>query len=503
MPKIRFFDRAAGFGGRVALYEDARSVTYDDLLNASAQIASHLLREAQDTSDLGGDSVAYLIAPSIDWISVTWGIWRAGGTAVPLALGHPPPELDAAVEDSRARILVATPDLLDRLRPIAEARGLPLLSTTEVLGGQPAKTLPEIEVERSALLLYTSGTTGRPKGVVIRHDNLEAQIENLVDAWQWSKEDHIPAYLPLHHVHGIVNVLSCALWSGASAEMFARFDAEKIWDAILSGRVSVFMAVPTIYNRLITAWEGASPQRREALSAACRGLRLMVSGSAALPVPVLKRWREISGHVLLERYGMTEIGMALSNSYEDERIPGAVGRPLPSVEIRLVDEEGEPLPGDTDGSGEIEVRGPSVFREYLGRPEATDESFRDGWFRTGDQASRENGIYRILGRRSVDIIKTGGEKVSALEIESKLREHPAIADCAVVGISDPDWGERVAVAVICRGDDLQLDVLRSWGKERLALYKVPSLLCVVEDLPRNAMGKVTKPAVKKLFGPDA
>jgi malonyl-CoA/methylmalonyl-CoA synthetase len=224
----------------------------------------------------------------------------------------------------------------------------------------------------------------------------------------------------------------------------------------------------------------------------------MVSGSAALPVSTLQRWKEISGHVLLERYGMTEIGMALSNPLRGERVPGSVGTPLPGVAVRLVESHGEPVPPGTPG--EIEVRGPGVFAEYWGKPEATREAFRDGWFRSGDTAVVENGIYRILGRTSIDILKTGGHKVSALEIEEALRQHPAVAECAIVGIPDAEWGERVAAAVALRdGHALDLHSLRSWTKELLAAHKVPSRLLVLETLPRNAMGKVMKPVLKELF----
>ncbi len=258
------------------------------------------------------------------------------------------------------------------------------------------------------------------------------------------------------------------------------------------------MAVPTVYVKLISAWEAASPQRRAVLSQACAGLRLMVSGSAALPISTLNRWREISGHTLLERYGMTEIGMALSNPLEGERVPGSVGTPLPGVEVQLVDERGAAVVSGTPG--EIEVRGPGVFKEYWGKAQATREAFREGWFRTGDVAVVENGRYRILGRMNIDILKTGGHKVSALEVEEQLREHPAVAECAVVGVPDSEWGERVAAAVVLReGEALDLERLRGWAKERLASHKIPSRLLIVDALPRNAMGKVTKPAIVNLF----
>ena len=348
------------------------------------------------------------------------------------------------------------------------------------------------------MILYTSGTTSRPKGVVTTHENITAQITSLIEAWEWSADDRIVLCLPLHHVHGIINVVSCAFWSGAVCEMLPRFDANAVWERIASGELTLFMAVPTIYVKLIAAWEASSPERRAMLSRGAAQLRLMVSGSAALPVSTLERWREITGHTLLERYGMTEIGMALSNPYRGERVPGSVGTPLPGVEVRLVNDSGEEVTAGTPGG--IEVRGANVFAEYWGKPEATREAFRDGWFRTGDTAVVENGVYRILGRTNIDILKTGGHKVSALEIEETLREHPAVLECAVVGVPDDEWGERVAAALVIKnGEAPDLEQLRAWAKERMAVHKVPSRLLLLDALPRNAMGKVTKPAVRALF----
>jgi malonyl-CoA/methylmalonyl-CoA synthetase len=348
------------------------------------------------------------------------------------------------------------------------------------------------------MIVYTSGTTSRPKGVVFTHQTIQAQIESLVEAWEWRPDDKILLTLPLHHVHGIINVLGCALWSGARCEMLPGFDADDVWGRIEGSDLTLFMAVPTIYAKLIAAWEKLSPDSQRSLSQACAGLRLMVSGSAALPIPMFERWQEITGHTLLERYGMTEIGMALSNPLHGQRLPGHVGMPLPGVEVRRVDEAGQAVPEEEPA--EIEVRGPGVFLEYWRQPAATRAAFRDDWFRTGDVAVVEQGSYRILGRRSVDIIKTGGYKVSALEIEAVLREHPSISDCAVVGLADPEWGQRVGAAVVLRaGTELSLEELRTWAKERLAAYKVPSRLLKLEALPLNAMGKVTKPELAELF----
>jgi malonyl-CoA/methylmalonyl-CoA synthetase len=280
--------------------------------------------------------------------------------------------------------------------------------------------------------------------------------------------------------------------------MLYPFDATRVWHRLASGEITVFTAVPTIYHRLISVWESAPPDTQRAWSDGARRLRLMMSGSAALPVQMLERWRAITGHTLLERYGMTEIGMALSNPLNGERRPGFVGSPLPGVEVRLVDEQGDEV--QAGSAGELEIRGPNVFQEYWRRPDETAAAFRDDWFRTGDLAVLEGGAYRLLGRISVDIIKTGGFKVSALEIEEVLRLHPCIAECAVVGVADDEWGERVSAAVELRdGATLSLADLQSWAKPRLAPYKIPRDLRPLVALPRNAMGKVTKPEVAALF----
>jgi malonyl-CoA/methylmalonyl-CoA synthetase len=493
---------AQSYDGRTAIVDSQGSFRYSDLLDASSRVAAALLAGRED---LQQERVAFLVTSGFPWVAVQWGIWRAGGVAVPLPLNSTRPELEYVIDDTETSALVCDALAAPLLSPTAAVRGIRVLSYDQLAARQSAE-LPDIASnlsanitnERRAMILYTSGTTSRPKGVVTTHANITAQIMSLVEAWEWSAEDRIVLCLPLHHVHGIINVVSCALWSGATCEMLPRFDGNAVWDCIVGGRITLFMAVPTVYVKLIAVWDSASPERRASLSQACARLRLMVSGSAALPVSTLHRWKEISGHTLLERYGMTEIGMALSNPLRGERLPGSVGMPLPRVEVQLVGENGKPVVPGTPG--EIEVRGPSVFAEYWGKPDATREAFRDGWFRTGDTAVVENGVYRILGRTNIDILKTGGHKVSALEIEEALREHPALAECAVVGVPDPEWGERVAAAVVLNnGDTIDLPSLRAWAKEVLAAYKVPSRFLVLDSLPRNAMGKVMKPAVAALF----
>jgi malonyl-CoA/methylmalonyl-CoA synthetase len=486
--------RGQSYGPRTSIVDAQGTFTYDDLLQASASVAAALLAGHEDLQEA---RVAFLVTPGFPWVATQWGIWRAGGVAVPLPLSATRPELEYIVDDTGASTLVFDTGAATLLEPIAAAHGVRALPYLELLE-YPQAPLPEISIERRAMILYTSGTTSRPKGVVTTHANIAAQIQSLVEAWEWSTNDRILLCLPLHHVHGIINVVGCALWSGATCDMLPRFDPAAVWDRIAGGGLTLFMAVPTVYSKLIAAWEAASPRRRAKLSHACRSLRLMVSGSAALPVSTLERWREISGHTLLERYGMTEIGMALSNPLRGERVPGTVGTPLPGVEVQLVEAAGNPVAPGTPGG--IEVRGPAVFAEYWAKPDVTREAFRNGWFTTGDTAVIENGVYRILGRTNIDILKTGGNKVSALEIEEALRRHPAIAECSVVGIADAEWGERVAAAVVLNhGHALDLQSLRIWARELLAPYKLPSRLLVLDALPRNAMGKVMKPALAPLF----
>ncbi len=492
--RIPLIATVQSYGPRTAVVDAQGVHTYDALLDASARVATALLAGRHDLQE---ERVGFLMTPGFAWVAAQWGVWRAGGVAVPLPLGSARPELEYLVDDTGASALVFDGTAAPLLQPIAATRGLRAFPYDQ-LSIEPKDLLPELSSDRRAMILYTSGTTSRPKGVVTTHANIAAQIESLVEAWEWSANDRILLCLPLHHVHGIINVVSCALWSGATCEMLPRFDANVVWDRIAGGQLTLFMAVPTVYAKLIAAFDAASLVRRAELSRACSTLRLMVSGSAALPVSTLARWQEISGHTLLERYGMTEIGMALSNPLRGERVAGSVGTQLPGVEVRLVGDQGNPL--DAGIPGGIEVRGPAVFAEYWARADATRDAFRDGWFITGDTAVVENGVYRILGRTNIDILKTGGHKVSALEIEEALREHPAIVECGVVGIPDAEWGERVAAAVVLNdGEILDLQSLRTWARELLAPYKLPSRLLVVEALPRNAMGKVMKPALVTLF----
>jgi len=491
---IELIKRGKEFSNRTAIVSNQSAYTYQQLLNASGSIANCLL---DGQKDLEEERIVFLVPPSFEYVATQWAIWRAGGIAVPLCTLHPLPSLKYVIEDTDAAILVVSEEYQTLLAPLAKERNMRLLLIDDLLD-KPTVELPIVSLDSRAMILYTSGTTNLPKGVVTTHQNIQFQIETLVKAWEWEQDDHILNILPLHHVHGIINVLSCALWSGACCEFLPKFDAEKVWQKLSGGQLTLFMAVPTIYFKLIAFWDKAIAEEKERLSNGVKALRLMVSGSAALPVPVLEKWRTISTHTLLERYGMTEIGMALSNAYRTERRPGHVGLPLPGVQIRLVDADGKNVK-ETGEPGEIQIKGPNVFKEYWRKPKATSDAYMDGWFRSGDVAIFNDGMFKILGRDSVDIIKSGGYKISALEIEDILRRHPKIKECAVVGLADNEWGEIVAASLITDEKKMDFDALKKWLKELLPAYKIPRKFIIQDELPRNTLGKVTKKVLKSAF----
>ena len=490
------------FGASVAVIDGDGSQTYAELDAATDAVAGALI----DAGVVPGMVIATVCPAGRWWLAGSFGVWRAGGVLLPLEASHPSAELRHPVTDSSVTHVLCsaeTRDLAERIAAFTDAQVIDVRHVVGATRHSPATRVPapDISDDADAMIVYTSGTTGLPKGVVHTHRSIDAQCAAMIEVWGWIPSDRILSVLPLHHVHGLVNVTFTALRVGATLETPGGFDAIATWERLASGEVTLFMAVPTIYARLVRVWTEADEETRERWSRGVAQLRLMVSGSAALPVSTLDQWREISGQVLLERYGMTELGMALGNTLT-RRVPGHVGWPFPGVEVRIVDESGHDV---VDGEvGELLVRGAQVFDRYLNRPEATADSFVDGWFRTGDVAQYTADGYRLLGRASVDIIKSGGEKVSALEIEEVFRTHLVIADCAVVGLPDDEWGERVALAWIADesftpGAEPTASEFRSWGKERLAPAKVPFRFLRVESLPRNPMGKVTKSAVKELF----
>ncbi|KAL0079893.1 putative peroxisomal AMP binding enzyme [Phycomyces blakesleeanus] len=522
LPNLPLFENAIGFaqhnnGPAIDDIRIGKQFSYCELVHAVASLRSSLL---DGRMDLNEERVAILCPSGFSYVVCQWAIWAAGGIAVPLCTSHPLPEQVYSMEEAQTSRLLGHVVFEERVNMLAEKTGQPLILLKDSDFYYEESRVPEIfnmDKNRRALIIFTSGTTGKPKAAVSTHDTIDAQTAVLVKAWRWTEKDRIHHILPLHHVHGVINALTCALYSGATVEMHQKFDPKQVWERwaeSLSPKkpaLTIFMSVPTIYSKLIGYYKTLGEQEQQSYSKACQQFRFMVSGSASLPTPLRESWERISGHILLERYGMTEIGMALSQGYDiDERIEGTVGFPMEGVQVRLMAEtpEGSKIFKDVTDTrnvpGMIQIKGRNVFKEYWGRPEATKKEFtEDLWFITGDFGMRtgDKGYFKILGRGSIDIIKSGGEKVSALEIERELLSCPLyINDVAVIGIPDPEWGQRVAaVAVMEQDQTLDLKVMRDELKSRLAVYKVPSQLRIVSELPKNAMGKVMKKKLVKLF----
>lgn len=491
---ITLLEKAKQYTNNVAIISNEKQYFYRDLIDQSDSYAKLLLNGDKDLAEA---RVAFMIQPGFDYVKVQWAIWKAGGVVVPLCLTHPFPSLQYYIEDTQASIIIVNaifaPLFVDyckenRIRLIIVEEENTIIETA----------VPSIDLSRAAMILYTSGTTNKPKGVVTTHATIEAQIISLVEAWHWSSSDRTICVLPLHHVHGIINVVGCSLWSGAICEFLPSFSEAALFNEFSKGAINVFMAVPTIYFKLIAFFEKLPVSEQEKIKTAMQSFRLMVSGSAALPVTVMEKWESISGHRLLERYGMTEIGMGLSNPYLGERKPGYVGLPLPGVQVMLADEQYQAAA--IDEPGEILIKGDTVFTKYWNNPKATEEAFtQNGWFKTGDIAVIENDYYRIMGRNSVDIIKSGGYKISALEIEEVLRTHEWINDCAVVGIPDEEWGELIVAALVSSNPMLDTVQINQWLRTQMAAYKTPKKYIILNELPRNAMGKVVKGDIKKII----
>lgn len=488
---LQIISRAASFAENIAVVSNNQHYTFKDLLTRSESIAFYLLAGKLDLME---NRIAFMIEPGFDYVATQWAIWRAGGIAVPLCITYPEDALLYVAEDTQCTQIIASSLYADLASSVAIKANSHFYLVDDCISS--VTDLPDIDESRKAMILYTSGTTSKPKGVVSTHETITAQIKSLIEAWHWSSKDHTLCVLPLHHVHGIINVIGCAMWSGATCEFLPKFSPKDIFDKFLEGNINVFMAVPTIYFKLIAYLDDQSVSYISNVKSSLEKFRLMVSGSAALPVSVMEKWRSVSGHDLLERYGMTEIGMGISNPYVGQRKPGFIGTPLPGVQIRLTNEANIEIHGEP---GEIQVKGKTVFAEYWENPEATASSFTtDGWFKTGDIAEIIDGSFRILGRNSTDIIKSGGYKISALEIEECIRMEKNIIDCSVVGLPDDEWGELIAVALIAERS-FELGLMIESLKNKLPGYKMPRKFKLLSDLPRNTMGKVTKNELKKIF----
>ncbi|KAE8149854.1 acetyl-CoA synthetase-like protein [Aspergillus avenaceus] len=534
----------------------SRSFTYGNLV-ADVVRAKERLETTGDRNGLAGERIAFLAENSYDYVVTLLSILASDAIALPLSPAFPVGELKYIMDNSQAKVLLATEKYAGKAQDIVKA-GLDREPVLDVRGkivtgsnGEGVE-LRDLGQSRGGMMLYTSGTTNRPKGVLIPQSALTAQATSLLEAWKYTPADRLLHLLPLHHIHGTVNAIVTPILAGSSIEFMFPFNTDAVWRRLAapflsdsSSKITFLTAVPTVYNRLMSSFSALPVDVQEAArkGIAPENLRLNISGSAALPTPTKKAWQDLSnGNVLLERFGMTEVGMAISCGLDfTDRVDGSVGWPLPGVEARLVDPETNEViqPGeevDANGrqrEGEIQLRGSTIFQEYWANEKATREAFvdcgdgRGKWFKTGDVATRrtvdgagqgtsgdwaQGPMYFIQGRLSVDIIKTGGEKVSALEVERELLSLPQVSEAAVVGLPSEQWGQKVAAVVVLDAEKAAATGRngKPWGaldmrralKDRLASYKMPQEMKVLDGpIPRNAMGKVNKKTlVKEVFG---
>ncbi|MFE8943755.1 acyl-CoA synthetase [Streptomyces sp. NPDC007856] len=466
--------------GRIALRFGERSLTYGELAGAAGALAARLR---------GAGRVAVWATPELETAVAVTGVLLAGAAAVPLNPKSGEKELAHILSDSAPKLVLAAPG--DRLPAALGALERIDVDASAASGAVPEDTATD---EDPALIVYTSGTTGPPKGAVLPRRALATTLDSLADAWQWTEADVLVQGLPLFHVHGLVLGILGPLRRGGSVRHLGRFGTEGVARELNAGATMLF-GVPTMYHRIAEALP-EDPELAKALTRA----RLLVSGSAALPVHDHERIAAATGRRVIERYGMTETLMNTSVRADGEPRAGTVGVPLPGVELRLVEEDGTPITAyDGESVGEIQVRGPNLFTEYLNRPDATAAAFTaDGFFRTGDMAVREpDGYVRIVGRKATDLIKSGGYKIGAGEIENALLEHPGVREAAVTGEPDADLGERIVAWIVPAdpGAPPAAEELADHVARRLAPHKRPRVVRYLDALPRNDMGKIMKRAL--------
>ena len=466
-------------------------VSYDSLWHRITATAAWL--EAQGVCP--GDRVAVCLPKSMSAIQLHLAACRLGAVSMPLNPAYSAPELKYLLEDSGAKVLIIPvqhsrntdaggPEIDSPARTIA-------VDPDSFHRSLPTSETPFDEVKLShktpALMLYTSGTTGQPKGALMSHGSLTANIEMLGEAWQWSADDVLLHVLPMFHVHGLLVALHGALHAGASTIVRPSFDAGTVLRDLGERDCTVFMAVPTMYRRLLAA-----------LGERCldlRHMRLLTSGSDRLPIEIFDAIEERLGHRVVERYGMTETGIMLSNPVDGARIAGQVGIPLPRVQMRIVNESSGAACGQGE-VGELQTKGPHLFSGYWNDPGKTKRSFtKDGWFRTGDLGLRDSeGRFELKGRMT-DLVISGGFNVYPTEVEHVLARHEGVAQCAVAGVPDADWGEAVTAFVVRSSTPATAEELIRHCRAALAAYKSPKRVLFVDSLPRNAMGKVQKKAL--------
>jgi malonyl-CoA/methylmalonyl-CoA synthetase len=499
---------------------DAECIRFEGRRLSYADVAALTQRWAAGFRAAGllpGNRIALFLENSLDFLGSYFGAQAAGGIVVLVNPQYRQVELRHILADAEVRLAVADDARLGELdRVVGEVPSLELIvgcrsdeessprrsvvgavevvSSAAFASAGDLTALPRPSSDSVAVIAYTSGTTGRSKGAMLSHGNLASNSRAVVAAWRWTDRDALLLTLPLFHIHGLGVGVHGSIVARGAIDLRRRFDAAEVLDALADRRLTMFFGVPTMYTRLV-AEAHHRPTRPSPI-------RLFISGSAPLSAQTFAEFADCFGQPILERYGMTETIMNLTNPYDGERRPGTVGQPFPGQEARIVDLQTREVVED-ERTGEIQIRGPHVFKGYWRRPDATAEAFdRDGWFNTGDLGwCSRDGYYTISGRAR-ELIITGGYNVYPREVEEVLQSHPAVAEAAVFGLPDPVYGEQVAAAVVTRpSSPVPAEELIDFCRDQLASYKKPRTIRFVDQLPRNALGKVQKHVLREEWRP--
>jgi long-chain acyl-CoA synthetase len=479
------------FPQRPALSADGREITYAQLDEEANRVATALLAMGIKA----GEHVGLCAPNTTEWLAFYFGVLKAGAVAVTLGSSLSPDELRLLLGHSKPRVLLTFDERLEDIRDLRGAGGIEtaICSKGDITFGQlTAKgtaTFEAVDRDRSdtAAILYTGGTTGIPKGVMLTHENINTSAHNVAFSERSTEQDRALCFLPFNHVFGQMHVMNATIVSAGCLEILPTFDMQRVLDVIAAGRVTKLFAVPTVYTRFLTL-----PNLPELM----RNVRYCFSAAAAMAAEIVRQWKERTGLTIYEGYGMTESASAVTYNHYYRHVIASIGTTVPLVEVQIRDLEGNPL--QTGQEGEICVKGPNIMKGYLNNPEATAEAFwKDGWFRSGDIGLCDKEGYVFIVDRLKDMIITGGENVYPREVEEVLYTRPEIEECAVVGLPDREWGEKVAAFIIPKaGQTVVQDEVKAYLKTRLAPFKVPKVYVITNELPKSAAGKILKREIR-------
>jgi long-chain acyl-CoA synthetase len=485
-------ESASRFPKRSAVSEATFETSYDQLNEKANKVATALIGLGIKPGDFVG-----LCAPnSSDWLAFYFGVLKAGAVAVTLDRLLSPDEMTLLIGHSKPRMIFAAEDKLDALQKLRGKDGLEKLicpggdlELQQLMdSGSGSFKAIDRDPNDTAAVLYTGGTTGIPKGVMLTHENINTSAQNVAFSERSTEKDRALCFLPFNHVFGQMHIMNATILSSGCLELLPAFDLDKILEILSSGRVTKFFAVPTGYIRLL----GVKGLRKK-----LGNVRYCFSAAAIMAEETVKQWQEKSGLTIYEGYGLTESASAVTYNHYDHHVIGSIGTPVPKVEVQIRDEEGQPV--EQGKEGEICIRGPNIMKGYLDNPEATKAAFwEDGWFRSGDIGRIDENGYVYIVDRIKEMVITGGENVYPREVEEVLYTRPEIQECAVIGLPDKEWGERVAAYIVPQpGKTVNKDELKAFLKARLAPFKVPKEYNVVSDLPKSSTGKILKRELRK------